>query len=96
MLFPGAIYILAFVLALVMIAICIVLAFGMGAITHWLSQVIVKRTAAYKRFEQGFKDSYKWWFNFSSWAGSVMLASFIVFVYTAAGPTVTLIKWLGR
>jgi hypothetical protein len=94
MLFPGAGYISAFIAAVMILAICVVLAFFMGWLAFEVSKLLIERTKAWKILASGAKDANKWWFNCSGWAGSTMLVSFVIFVYTAAGPVSALVKWL--
>ena len=96
MLLPGAAPVAAFVFGVVVVSICLILAFFMGILARHAAEYIVKDTQAYRIYEAGAINAYRWWFNFSAWAGSFMIGSFIVFVYTAIGPYIYFINWLTR
>ena len=95
MLFPGAIYIIAVVVALFDMALCIILAFMVGSGAFYVARFFRDRTNDWQIHIRGGAGSDKWWFNLRSWAGSIMILSFIVFVYASAGPYFALIKRLG-
>lgn len=95
MLFPGAIYIISFLSGVVVLAVCIVLAFWIGAAVFKVSQILIKRTKAWKICAGGAENANRWWFNSRFWAGLSMIVGFIIFSYTAAGPYWAFIKYLG-
>ena len=94
MFLPGAIYFVFFLIGILTLSICALLAFYAGTLAALLSEIIIKRTKAYGRFQQAEKDSDRWWFNTSGWAGATLIGSSIVLIYAAIGPYIELVKYL--
>jgi len=94
MLFPGAIYVIMSTSWLLIMVICIVLAFIVGSSVRYTAEFIVERTNAWQTHRGGAKDSKRWWFNLNAWAGAAMIVSFVIFIYTVTGPYLSFVKYL--
>ena len=95
MLLPGASYVIIAMAGLVGLALCLVLSVFIGSLALSASEFLIHRTKAYDRYRRADKDSKRWWFDTRAWAGTFMIGSFMVLVYTIVGPWMTLIEYIG-
>ena len=96
LLLPGSVFVIAFIVGVLGTFACTLAALVVGAGVFQLSQVIIKRTQAYRRLQEGQMNADRWWFNFSAWAGTFAIGTFIVCVYAIVGPYINLFNYLWR
>jgi hypothetical protein len=94
MLLPGAVYVILLVAGLLGVALCMLLASLVGAAACHVSEFLIQRTKAWQLHRRGNKGTDRWWFDFKAWTTAFTFASFVVFIYTFAGPYATFIKYL--
>jgi len=95
MLLPGASFVIIGAAGLFGLAFCLAISILIGALALNVAEFLIERTDAWKVHRRGDKDTDRWWFDTSGWAGASVIGAFIVFVYASAGPYVALIKYIG-
>lgn len=94
MLLPGAAAVIIVIVGMLGIALCAFLAFWVGELALHVSIALIHRTKAWQIQVSGAKDADRWWLDTKGWAGSFMLGSLVVFIYTFIGPYFAFIKYI--
>lgn len=85
MLFPGAVYIIGFILAIVAVAFSVACGFLGGVVVRFAIMAIVKSTKTWQKIEQGYAIKRPWWTEWNVFFTYSWLLCSVVVAYAMLG-----------